>query len=206
MVNGYSSRKRGNRKEYRTLVIVCEGKKTERNYFNRYRERKSGLLILTPNSSVTDPENLVDFALSQIKKYDINLNKGDEVWCVFDADRHTDKNIKKAKDLAGDKIKLCLSNPCFELWYLLHFYYFGNRVSTSEVQNKLANYIKNFDKAKDYFDLFLPKRDKAIQNAKKLNQKHKTARIELLSTQSNPSTQVFQLVEYILDTIQKNKR
>ena len=206
MAKGYSLRKSGNRKEYKTLVIVCEGQKTERIYFNRYKERKSGLLIITPNSTVTDPENLVKIALSQIQKYDLDLSNGDQVWCVFDADRNTNDNIKKAIALAEDKVKLCLSNPCFELWYLLHFSYFDNRILTSDIKTKIIEHIKDYDKVKDYFDILLSKRSIAIKYAKKLNQNHEATKTELLSMKSNPSTQVFKLVEYILEIIKQNKK
>ena len=49
------------------------------------------------------------------------------------------------------------------------------------------------------------KRSDAINHAKRLNQLHERNHVELLSTDSNPSTQVFKLVEYILETIRKNQ-
>ena len=206
MSDGYNKRRSGNRKEYKTLILVCEGEKTEPIYFNHYKERRSGLRILTPNSTVTDPENLVNFALRQIKKYDLDIGYGDQVWCVFDADGNKKENIEKAKALAGNKVKLCLSNPCFELWYLLHFYYFDNKTSTAEVQQKLNRYIKNYDKTKDYFDLLISNREKAIKNSKKVNNKHfDNGMKSILDINSNPSTQVHEIVEYILNTIKENK-
>ena len=202
MAKGYNSRKSGNRKEYKILVVVCEGH-TECIYFNRYKERKSGLRIETLNSTATDPQNLMEFALKQIQKYD--LDEDEQVWCVFDSDNSTDDSIKNAIKLTENKIKICLSNPCFELWYLLHFGYFDNKISTKDLLNKLGTHIKNYDKAKDYFDTLLSKRDAAIGHAKKLNTKHRKTETKLLSVKSNPSTQVFQLVEYILKIIRKNK-
>lgn len=206
MADGYSKRKSNNRKEYKILVIVCEGQKTERIYFNRYKERNSGLCIKTPNSRVTDPINLVNIASSQIQKYGLDLDNGDTVWCVFDADNNTNDNIEKAKALAKNKnVKLCLSNPCFELWYLLHFCYFSTYIATNDLQSKLKAHIANYDKTKDYFDILLSKRDAAISHSKALKQIHYAKGIDLLSSHSNPSTQVFQLVEYTLKIIQQNK-
>lgn len=205
MTNGYDKRKSGNRKPYRILVIVCEGQKTEPIYFNHYRERNSGLKIITPNSKVTDPEGLVRFALSQIPKHDVDPSNGDQVWCVFDADSNTEENFNKAIQLAGDKVNLCLSNPCFEIWYLLHFCYFDRRITTSDLQKKIEEHISQYEKTKDCFNLILSKRDAAIKNAKRLEEKHEAASIALLSLKSNPSTQVFKLVKYILEVIQQNK-
>lgn len=206
MAKGYSKRKTNIRKEETTFLIVCEGQKTERIYFNRYRERNSGLLIFTPNSSVTDPENLVSFALSQINKYDIDFDNGDQVWCVFDADQNTQENIEKAKRLADNKVKLCFSNPCFELWYLLHYCYYDQRITTADLQTKLETHIRDYDKVKDYFNELLSKRDTAIKQANRLNQKQITAGLDLISTQSNPSTQVVTLVQEMLRIINENKQ
>lgn len=206
MADGYSKRKSNTRTVYRTFVIVCEGQKTERIYFNRYRQRNSGLCIRTPNSKVTDPMGLVKFALSQIPKYGLDLSDGDMIWCVFDVDNNTNENIEKAKALAkNENIELCLSNPCFELWYLLHFCYFSTYIATNDLQSKLKAHIANYDKTKDYFDILLSKRDAAIRHSKTLKQKHDAEGIDLLRFHSNPSTQVFQLVEYILKIIRQNK-
>lgn len=202
----YRNRRINQRKERVTFLIVCEGQKTERVYFGRYRERNSGLIIYTPNSMVTDPENLVDFTVSQMNKYAIDFENGDQVWCVFDADGNTKENIEKAQKTANDaKINLCLSNPCFEIWYLLHYSYFDQRILSTDLQKKIETVIPDYDKAKDYFDLLLSKRDIAIKNAVKLNQKQISCGIQLLDVKSNPSTQVVELVQQMLKVIQDNK-
>lgn len=200
---GYSGRRTGNRRPYQILVIVCEGEKTERKYFTNYREQRSGLKIETPNSRVTDPVNLVNFAKRQLKGLDID--EGDQVWCVFDADHHSDQEIQNAQQIAGDDVKICLSNPSFEIWYLLHFGYFDSRISNQDLINKIKQHIPNYQKNKDYFSDILAKRTDAIKFAKRLNKKHEDEGTDLLSTNSNPSTQVFKLVEYIMETIAKNK-
>ena len=44
----------------------------------------------------------------------------DAVWCVFDVDEHP--QIADARQMArANGIELAISNPCFELWLLLHF-------------------------------------------------------------------------------------
>jgi hypothetical protein len=205
MVKGYNRRKINIRKEAKTFLIVCEGQKTERIYFNNYKERNSGLIIYTPNSSVTDPENLVSFALSQITRYDIDFENGDQVWCVFDADHHNNQSIEKAEKLAKGKVNLCFSNPCFELWYLLHFCYYDQKITTADLKLKLGAYLKNYDKTKDYFEELLSKRDFAIRQANKLNEKQANSGLKLLSIQSNPSTKVVILVQEMLQIIKENK-
>jgi hypothetical protein len=42
------------------------------------------------------------------------------VWCVFDCDEHA--RLKPAIDQATAlELSLAVSNPCFDLWFLLHF-------------------------------------------------------------------------------------
>ena len=44
----------------------------------------------------------------------------DSVWAMFDRDIH--KRFDEARDLArGNGIRLAISNPCFELWGILHY-------------------------------------------------------------------------------------
>ena len=43
----------------------------------------------------------------------------DEIWCVFDVDQHP--NISQAiNDARQSGINVAVSNPCFELWLVLH--------------------------------------------------------------------------------------
>ncbi|MFT7647504.1 MAG: hypothetical protein ACI8Y4_002253 [Candidatus Poriferisodalaceae bacterium] len=43
----------------------------------------------------------------------------DEIWCVFDTDEHP--NLEQAVAEAADSnIRTARSNPCFELWLVLH--------------------------------------------------------------------------------------
>ena len=68
------------------ILIVCEGKKTEKNYFDRL----SRLLELR-NIEVTHynsaPISVVNGAISR-KQEEENDFPFDEVWCVFDRDHH----------------------------------------------------------------------------------------------------------------------
>lgn len=186
------------RKQRKLLVIVCEGEKTERMYFERYKKGRPSLSIEMPNTNYTDPINLVKFALTQIEKYGIDRKNGDDIWCVFDCDNNPNPNILAACNNAGEKVKICLSNPSFELWYLLHFAYNESPLTNPVLIAQLERKIKGYEKNKDYFDLLEGNRETAIKNAKKINNLHEIEGIDLFSTESNPSTTVYRLVEDIL--------
>jgi hypothetical protein len=195
-MRGYRTRKVGGRGDYKILVIVCEGE-TEIQYFNRYRTRGCGLKIETPNTSVTDPINLVQFAKRQINRYGLNLQKDDYIWVVFDCDHNKAEAITKAIKIANENnINFAISNPSFELWFLLHFIYHHSKLSNRELIEKLKTHIPTYKKSKDVFDVLLKKREEAISNAKKLNEFQNNNEKEIIK---NPSTHVFKLVELILE-------
>lgn len=185
-------------------MIVCEGEKTEPIYFNRYKKRGCNLTIETPKNKYTDPVNLAEFAKEYIKKGKkgekdgLDLKGGDKIWCVFDCDENTNEKISKACKIAGKDVIICLSNPSFELWYLLHFVPILSKLSRDEVIERLEAYIEGYDKSEDVYDLLKEKRPIAIENAKHLNKTHEKCGTELICVESNPSTQVYAIVEEIL--------
>ena len=128
----------------------------------------------------------------------MDLRNGDIIWCVFDCDENTNDAISQACKIAGKDVKICLSNPNFELWFLLHFSPIASKLDRFEVVNKLKEYIPKYDKTLDVYDLLLNNRSIAIDNAKKLNKLHEKDEIKLISVESNPSTQVYRVVEEIL--------
>ncbi len=196
-MKGWKARRQATRRSYRVLVIVCEGTETERIYFNRLRKRGSNLQIGTPKAKRTDPVSLVKFAKTQAAEFDIDRKSGDQIWCVFDVDNNKQQAISDALKLAAGEVRLAVSNPCFELWYLLHFVDVGTKMTCKEAIDKLRRYVPNYSKSLDVFDRISPLRQAAIKRCKTLNSDHDGNGIPLTSVECNPSTQVFQLVEEI---------
>jgi hypothetical protein len=81
-------RRRGpTREPYDRILIVCEGEKTEPDYFEDLRRHfrlSSANIEIAENDEGSNPINVVDCA---IKRY--RSDRGyDRVYCVFDRDRH----------------------------------------------------------------------------------------------------------------------
>ena len=182
-----SRESRKKRKSNKLILIICEGKDTETAYFENFNSKYTKVQVKIADKSskgknkgkATNPENLVKKAVTYRKEYQIDENTGDRVWCVFDIDiNHNNNNavqskineIQNAKKISDkNKIRLGMSNPCFELWYLLHFEYTtANMRSYSDVQKKLSKYIKEYDKTKDVYSLLKDKINTAIKNSQKL--------------------------------------
>lgn len=120
--------------------------------------------------------------------------------------------ITKAQTLAHkNKIKLGISNPCFELWYLLHFKYttayLKDYSSVKDILQKETP-LKNYTKNKNVYDLLKDKTPNAIKNGIKLREYHEKdektlSNIELTKqnikdiVENNPYTNIMDLVQYI---------
>ncbi len=194
----FRGRKRGVREPLSTLYIVCEGEKTEPLYFENYRTRENNVKIQTVTCSSKDAIGIVDFAITKIKRGHFSLEGNDEVICVFDRDANEEVNLAKAfKKARTAKIKMCLSNPRFELWFLLHYECDKYPFTTEKLDNRLEKRIKDYKKNKDYYGELLPFRKNAIKNAEKLNAYHSSNDVSLESVKSNPSTQVHEVIALI---------
>ncbi|MCX9025077.1 MAG: RloB family protein [Candidatus Methanoperedens sp.] len=198
MIRPYGRRKEGTREIQRVFVIVSEGSDTEPIYFNRYKRRNCNLTIEVPNNKYTDPVGLVEWARYYIKRKELDLKGGDKIWCVFDCDSNKNKQLSEACKNAGKDIIICFSNPSFELWYLLHFDNIQSKIWREEVNVRLTKRIPGYTKTKDCYDLLEKYRPVAIENAKNLTKKLEKSGTELISVESNPSTQVYNIVEEIL--------
>ena len=125
------------------FLIVCEGERTEPNYFkelvrNKYSEVRSEDIVGEGRSTCA----LVKRAEKIREKLERQRQlRFDRVWVVFDKD-----DFNEAIALAERKgYKAAWSNEAFELWYLLHFIYLDAAISRTDYIKKLENEIRRFD-------------------------------------------------------------
>ena len=84
-------RKSARREAYEKILIVCEGEKTEPNYFEDAREY---FCLETVNVEVrgecgSDPVSVVKFAKQRYREEKDAGDAFDKVFCVFDKDGHS---------------------------------------------------------------------------------------------------------------------
>jgi hypothetical protein len=98
--------------------LYCEGKNSEPLYFGALGKilKNSVISVIRTGAS---PDALVRNAISEARSRGVELAKGDQVWIVFDRDEHAhfDAAIEAC---ARNKFKVARSNPCFEVWLILH--------------------------------------------------------------------------------------
>ncbi len=174
------------------ILVCCEGKKTEPNYFLKF-PIDIELVEIDINGGV----NTIALVNDAVARKD-NAEKGgrphNQVWCVFDRDEfppdHFNQAISKATE---NQIRVAYSNPCFELWYYLHFHYIDTAIDRNKYCGKLSHWMKKKYKKNDgdMYSFLKHKQQKAINNAKKLRNSYYPCNPE----RDNPSTTVYLLVE-----------
>jgi hypothetical protein len=182
------------------MLLVCEGRITEKEYFESLRhETRNPLLVVQVVGDGESPKTVVEHAVRLQKDAarqawaakDENLLYN-EVWCVFDRDEHP--RIPEALQQAGDNgIQVAFSNPCFELWLLLHFQEQRKALSRAEAAKHLRVFIPRYEKAVPFGRVYPLYRD-AVRRAAELAEwqtKRGCAR-------ENPFTDVYILTERIL--------
>ena len=190
------------RKSKRVILVAVEGKnKTENNYFNNYRLRDKDYIIKLVPGNETDPINLVNKTIIKVKELGLNLEENDRAYCIFDTDLDERKNMQiiKARKLAKKyHIIMITSNPCIELWFLLHFEYTTAWLSNNDVINKLKKYYPKYEKNMNIFPEIKDKVFEAIKNAKKLESFQLDNDKIIGTVEANPSTEMYKIVEELI--------
>ena len=185
-------RKSQAREPHPTVLIVCEGAETEPGYFKAFR-RAHGIhaqVTVCGEECGSHPKSVVDYAAKEMRRARRDGIPFERTWCVFDRDEHGEipAALDRAKALG---ICVALSNPCFELWYLLHFApYSTGYIARDDAQTKVREFIPGYHKSMRVFDA-LPDRGKALEDAARLRRHHQAANGTGFE---NPSTSVDLLV------------
>lgn len=114
-------------RDARLIVIASEGKDTERIYFKALAKEYSNprVHVHILERSVDEQNNSSpEHVLKQLNDYksQYELEADDELWLVVDKDRWTEAMLSRVATECSKEVTMhmALSNPCFELWLLLH--------------------------------------------------------------------------------------
>jgi hypothetical protein len=184
-----------------TILIVCEGKNTEPQYLDGFRKACHNPRVkIQVAKEHGDPKYLVETAkdymkaasVRAVREKDDNLAY-DSVWCVFDIDDH--ERVGEAKEMARDNgIDLAISNPCVELWLILHFRDNPGMQDRAKLKTMLTTYVPNYDKHVE-FAKYAEGYPQAVIRAKRMDQSAE----EVRDSGRNPTTGVYKLTELIRD-------
>ncbi|EXJ09649.1 RloB family protein [Nitrincola nitratireducens] len=197
-------RRVASREAYKKILVVCEGEKTEPNYFEEVREYYS---LNTVNVEVrgdcgSDPMSIFNFAKQRFREEKDAGDPFDKVFCVFDKDGHA-KYADTLRAIASytpkDTYFAINSVPCFEYWLLLHFTYSTRPYTTlpgnssgNQVLTELKKYIHDYEKGRGgiFSDLI-------CQLGQAINYAERGLRESERNATDNPSTRVHELVRVL---------
>lgn len=190
-------------------LILCEGTKTEPNYFqeiknridNKYRGRININIIPTKKGRL----NLLNQAIEMVKSSKANY---DHIWLVYDKDDFNkdefDNTVYKieAMNEKNEDIKYhaLWSNQCIEVWFLLHFIDLKVDVCRDEYIDKIneswkkcgicGSYTKNdiqiYNKLEKYQDI-------AVKRAKKIIDENK----DKTPSHIAPASKIYEIIELL---------
>ena len=183
----------------RRLLVVCEGEVTEPWYIEEFvRKTRNATVKVQIHGEHGDPRKLVEMAKSEkqqarslAKQQGDDFLAYDEVWCAFDRDQH--ERFEDACQMARDnQLELAVSNPCIELWLLLHFRNSPGARHRRDVKKMLKKFLPNYGK-RDNFERVADLIDQATERARRLDQKAE----EMNEAFRNPTTGFYRLIESI---------
>lgn len=193
------------RQRMKKILIVCEGEKTEPEYFNDLIQfhRLTTASIKVTGDCGSSPTSVVNYAKELFKIEQEKNEPYDYVYCVFDKDSHVDYQaaLSQLGSLNPKGVFVTINSvPCFEYWLLLHFTYsrkaFANTKRKScgaQMLEELKKFFPTYEKKKaGVFTALNKKLPDALRNCERAN---KSAADE---GSDNPTSKVDSLVKALI--------
>lgn len=190
------------RRQYPRFLIVSEGEVTEKEYLESVRRsrriRSASIEFIPPGP--TSPIEIVERA-RDLRRAARKDDPFDEVWCIFDVEAKVDQRARprllEAIQMARDnQIAVALSNPCIELWILLHEQEQEAAIASHSAQrlcSELGLIVKKHITNPHHL---VAQYDTARTRAVRLDEKHdRETRVSVVDR--NPASGVYKLVDAI---------
>lgn len=201
-------------RDARLFVIATEGQNTEPLYFEalshhpQFHNPRVHIELLPSVDGKSAPKYVLQ-ALNEFKK-EYRIREDDELWMIIDRDARSwsTAELSHCQSTCKQKdIHFCLSNPCFELWILLHYQCIDSlsdkekqkikdnkkRRHKTHCEYQIITHKGVYNKKKPDFEAMLEHTATAIKRAKKLNV---NGQVDLFE---NIGTDIHLLVEKLID-------
>ncbi len=139
--NRMARRSPGSRERRKKFYIFCEGVNTEPEYIEAYNVSycRASIEVIFGEGGA-DPSALVRRSIAKeqeisTEEYRDEFGDQDQVWAVFDRDDH--EHYHSAIELASkNNVRIAASDPCFELWLVLHFVDYSSSQHRSKLKKQ----------------------------------------------------------------------
>ena len=177
MARKFDTKKRDRvlRKTNPVILLIAEGtNETESRYFRSFQHQHAGYVIkVLKTGHKTDPEGMLKKLEDYWAENGLDAEHGDIAFVVTDLDCDETKAQLIANLSKTSYSKFVISNPCFEVWFLLHYRYSTKSfMSSTETIQALKQYIPDYQKNSDVATLLKPRLQNAIHNAECLERYH----------------------------------
>lgn len=135
----------------RKFIIYTEGRNTEPDYFRAIHQNLFGALVDIELIHAGVPLTIAEQACKRARDNKRQRGKkssfeeGDQIWAVFDRDEHP--NVEDALNRCRtNKVGIAFSDPCFELWLILHLQDFDRVDDRHQLQTALSAQCAEYDR------------------------------------------------------------
>jgi hypothetical protein len=148
------------KKSARLVIIASEGRFTESIYFDAVKAELCAsnvhMEVLRRETDNSSPDYVHEQLREFMREYEIDDD--DELWMVIDRDRWQEGSLSQLAQLCDQNqhLRFCMSNPCFELWLLLHL----EDISTYD--DKQLKELQENRKTAKFSDTWLKRRVRAL--------------------------------------------
>lgn len=162
------SRRQGVREIKQSFLIVCEGEKTEPDYFKAFRMTAATVKAV---GQAMNTMTLVNKAISIREADSQKKREYDQCWVVFDKDDFPANDFNQAIQLAEKNgFRVAYSNQAFEYWFLLHYNQYTGPIHRSQYKEMLTKLTGlTYNKTEGFgaimYNLLLNRQQQAIKNA-----------------------------------------
>lgn len=163
------TRRQGIRIVKQSFLIVCEGVRTEPEYFKSFRITTATVKAV---GQAMNTVSLVNKAISIRDAEEKKKRSYDQCWVVFDKDDFPAKDFNQAIQLARKNgFHVAYSNQAFEYWFLLHFNLYKGSLHRNNYAGMLSKligmpYSKNEGFGAVMYNRLVTLQQQAIKNAK----------------------------------------
>ncbi|ROO90027.1 RloB-like protein [Actinocorallia herbida] len=174
-------------------MVFCEGQNSEPDYINGLKR----LPHIAENTALDiriHPEQGVPLTPVKMAREHVGDPEIDECWCIFDVEwPRNHPHLAQAVNLAESSgINLAISNPCFELWLILHHKQHGAFIDTNPAESLSRSLDSRTGKSIDAA-LYMPLRKQAARSAILLDKGHRQS--ETRFPHDNPSSGMYKFLK-----------
>lgn len=191
--NNYNRRKVQKQPRKDSFCIFTEGQ-TEALYFNAFRLSSATIRCIGLGGG-----NAPHLAREAVGKKKMEQYRNfDTYYLVFDRDDNNADEIREAIQIARQhQMKWVFSNPCFELWFLLHYALHETETDARSLKGRLlCRYIEQYHETMPgIYGRLMELQPNAFRNAQQLLDNWQDWENRL--HQANPSTNALALVKHM---------